>query len=92
MRHWDMPDELATALRFQHDPTYDGEFAEYANLVCLAVRLLRSRGVGSGPDTNIPDALLERLGLTRDKAEEAVSKVLEAEVLLRELASQFTHN
>ena len=92
MRHWDMPGELATALRFQHDPTYDGEFAEYANLVCLAVRLLRSRGVGSGPDTNIPDALLERLGLTRDKAEEAVSKVLEAEVLLRELASQFTHN
>lgn len=92
MRHWDMPDELATALRFQHDPSYDGEFAEYANLVCLAVRLLRSRGVGSGPDTSIPDALLERLGLTRDKAEEAVSKVLEAEVLLRELASQFTHN
>ncbi|PRA59861.1 MULTISPECIES: aminoacyl-tRNA deacylase and HDOD domain-containing protein [Pseudomonas] len=92
MRHWDMPDELATALRFQHDPSYDGEFAEYANLVCLAVRLLRSRGVGSGPDTSIPDALLERLGLTRDKAEEAASKVLEAEVLLRELASQFTHN
>jgi len=92
MRHWDMPDELATALRFQHDPTYDGEFAEYANLVCLAVRLLRSRGVGSGPDTSIPDALLERLGLTRDKAEEAVSKVLDAEVLLRELASQFSHN
>ncbi|WP_339545334.1 aminoacyl-tRNA deacylase and HDOD domain-containing protein [Pseudomonas sp. RA_35y_Pfl2_P32] len=89
MRHWDMPDELATALRFQHDPAYDGEFAEYANLVCLAVRLLRSRGVGSGPDTSIPDALLERLGLSRDKAEEAVSKVLEAEVLLRELASQF---
>ncbi|MGO4001555.1 HDOD domain-containing protein [Pseudomonas fluorescens] len=92
MRHWDMPDELATALRFQHDPSYDGEFAEYANLVCLAVRLLRSRGVGSGPDTSIPDALLERLGLTRDKAEEAASTVLEAEVLLRELASQFTHN
>ena len=92
MRHWDMPDELATALRFQHDPSYDGEFAEYANLVCLAVRLLRSRGVGSGPDTSIPDALLERLGLTRDKAEDAVSKVLDAEVLLRELASQFTHN
>ena len=35
---------------------------------------------------------LERLGLTRDKAEDAVSKVLDAEVLLRELASQFTHN
>ena len=45
MRYWDMPDELSTALRFQHDPTYDGQYAEYPNLVCLAVRLLRSRGI-----------------------------------------------
>ncbi|WP_130931177.1 HDOD domain-containing protein, partial [Pseudomonas sp. Sample_24] len=90
MRYWDMPEELATALRFQHDPAYDGNYAEYPNLVCLAVRLLRSRGIGSGPDEDIPEALLERLGLSRDKANDVVSKVLEAEVLLRELASQFS--
>ena len=48
------------------------------------------RGIGSGPDEDIPDALLERVGLTRDKANDVVSKVLEAEVLLRELASQFS--
>ena len=90
MRYWDMPDELSTALRFQHDPTYDGQYAEYPNLVCLAVRLLRSRGIGSGPDESIPDALLERLGLSREKAEDVVGKVLDAEVLLRELASQFS--
>jgi len=91
MRYWDMPDELATALRFQHDPHYDGEYAAYPNLVCLAVRLLRSRSIGSGPDEDIPDALLERVGLSREKANDVVSKVLEAEVLLRELASQFSH-
>ena len=89
MRYWDMPDELSTALRFQHDPSYDGDYAAYPNLVCLSVRLLRSRNIGSGPDEEIPDALLERLGLTRDKADDVVNKVLEAEVLLRELASQF---
>ncbi|WLG95956.1 aminoacyl-tRNA deacylase and HDOD domain-containing protein [Pseudomonas sp. FP198] len=91
MRYWDMPDELATALRFQHDPHYDGEYAAYPNLVCLAVRLLRSRSIGSGPDEDIPDSLLERVGLSREKANDVVSKVLEAEVLLRELASQFSH-
>ncbi|MPN63396.1 hypothetical protein SDC9_211154 [bioreactor metagenome] len=58
--------------------------------MCLAVRLLRSRGIGSGPHETIPDELLERLGLSRDKAEEVVTKVLDAEVLLRELASQFS--
>ena len=90
MRYWDMPDELTTALRFQHDPSYDGAYAEYPNLVCLAVHLLRSRGVGAGPVEDIPDALLERLGVSRDKANDVVSKVLEAELLLRELASQFS--
>ncbi|MEX5589074.1 HDOD domain-containing protein [Pseudomonas urmiensis] len=89
MKLWDMPDELRTALRFQHDPSYDGELSAYPNLVCLATRLLRSRGIGSGPQEEIPDALFERLGLSRDKAEDVVSKVLEAEALLRELASQF---
>jgi HD-like signal output (HDOD) protein/prolyl-tRNA editing enzyme YbaK/EbsC (Cys-tRNA(Pro) deacylase) len=89
MRYWDMPEELSTALRFQHDPSYAGEHSEYANLVCLTVRLLRKHGIGSGPQESLPDELFERLGLTREKAEEAVKKVLEAEVLLRELASQF---
>ncbi|BCJ04484.1 hypothetical protein PRtIB026_A04830 [Pseudomonas sp. RtIB026] len=89
MKLWDMPDELSTALRFQHDPAYAGDYAAFPNLVCLATRLLRARGIGSGPKDEIPDALLERLGLTRDKAEEVVNKVLEAEALLRELASQF---
>mgnify|MGYP000269967567 CR=1 FL=1 len=47
------------------------------------------RGIGSGLAGEIPDSLLQRLEIPRDKAEEAVSKVLEAEAALRELASQF---
>ena len=90
MRYWDMPDELAAALRFQHDPHYAGEHAQYPNLVCVAVGLLRSRGIGHGPYDPLPDALFESLGVTREKAEDVVSKVLEAEVLLRELAAQFS--
>lgn len=42
-----------------------------------------------GPLEEIPDELLERLGIAREKAEDVVNKVLEAESLLRELASQF---
>ncbi|KFE57493.1 aminoacyl-tRNA deacylase and HDOD domain-containing protein [Pseudomonas syringae] len=90
MRYWDMPDELCTALRFQHDPMYDGEHSVYANLVYLAVRLLRQNGIGSGPQEVIPDEIYTRLNLPREKAEESVRKVLDAEVLLRELASQFS--
>ncbi|HEY0288806.1 MAG TPA: HDOD domain-containing protein [Pseudomonas sp.] len=89
MRNWDMPEELAVALRFQHDPHYDGDHSAYANLVFLAVGLLRKEGIGSGPIESIPDELLERLELSREKANDVVHKVLEAEVLLRELAAQF---
>ncbi|UTW09809.1 aminoacyl-tRNA deacylase and HDOD domain-containing protein [Pseudomonas benzenivorans] len=89
MRYWDMPEELASALRFQHDPEYAGPHAAYPNLVCLAVSLLRNRGIGAGPQGEIPQSLFDALGLSRDKAEEAVDKVLAAEAALRELAAQF---
>ncbi len=88
MRYWGMPDELSTALRFQHDPDYQGEHAGHANLVCLAVRLLRNRGIGSGPYNEIPQGLFDRLGLTREKANEVVTRVLDAEAALRALATQ----
>jgi len=51
--------------------------------------LLRNRGIGAGPQSDIPQSLFDNLGISRDKAEEAVNKVLAAEVALRELAAQF---
>ena len=89
MRVWDMPDDLYCALRFQQDPGYTGPNAVYANLICLASRLLRNQGIGDGPQEAIPTGLYERLGITGEKAEDAVRKVLEAEAALRELAAQF---
>ena len=89
MRYWDMPEELAVALRFQHDPSYAGNHAAYPNLVFLAVSLLRNAGIGAGPQREIPDSLFDNLGISRDKADEALSKVLAAEVALRDLAAQF---
>lgn len=91
MRYWGMPVELANALRFQADPNYQGKDFAYANLVCLAVRLLRNRGIGEGPQEPIPQGLFERLEIRPDKAEEAVTRVLNAEAALRALAQQFPH-
>lgn len=88
MEHWKMPEELALALRHQDDPQYRGPHAEYANLVYLAVNLMRNRGVGSGPQTAIPPALLDRLGLSRARAEEALDRLLAAETALRALLAQ----
>ena len=89
MRFWGMPGELTVAVRFQHDPAYIGTDSDYPNLVCVALGLLRSRGIGHGDCAPLPDALFERLGVPRDKAEAVVGKVLEAEVMLREMVAQF---
>ncbi|WP_313550399.1 aminoacyl-tRNA deacylase and HDOD domain-containing protein [Pseudomonas sp.] len=88
MRNWEMPEELVAALRFQAYPAYDGPNATYANLTFMAVQLLRAEGIGSGPARPIPPELYERLGLTPEKAQECLSRIMGAEAALRELASQ----
>ncbi len=88
MNFWGMPDELCTALRFQHDPAYAGEHAVYANLIGLAVRLLAQQGIGSDPASPIPEALYARLGIDPAEAAAALAKVLDAELALRNLAGQ----
>lgn len=89
MRYWDMPSEISVAIRYQHDPDYQGEHHVYANLVYLSLALLRERELGSGPDMPIPQALFDRLGLAREDAEKAVDKVLDAQEALRKLVNEY---
>ncbi|MEH6565894.1 MAG: HDOD domain-containing protein [Halopseudomonas sp.] len=92
VRYWDMPEEISIALRHQHNPYYQGEEHVYANLVYLTLALLSRHQIGSGPEMPVPAALLERLGLTDEKAEEIVAKVLEARDALRALVSKYQAN
>ncbi|MEE4464532.1 hypothetical protein V2S84_20845, partial [Azotobacter chroococcum] len=62
--------------------------AVYANLVYVAVNLLRNRGIGGTLQEEIPQRLLDELGLTRARAEEALDRVLAAETALRVLLAQ----
>ena len=89
MRYWDMPTEISSAIRHQHDPDYVGEHYLYANLTYLSLALLRERDLGDGPPMAIADDLLERLGLTREAAEQAVDKVLNARDALRTLVNEY---
>ena len=84
-----IPKGQAQARRRQHNPHYKGDEHVYANLVYLTLALLSRHQIGSGPTMPIPDALLARLGLTEDKAEEVVGKVLEARDALRVLVNKY---
>lgn len=89
MRYWDMPLEISTAIRHQHDPDYQGEHHEYANLIYLSLALLRERDLGNGPLMEVPDSLLERLQLGREDADKVVNKVLDARDALRKLVNDY---
>lgn len=91
MRFWDMPHEISNAIRHQHDPFYAGEDFVYANLVYLAQALLQEQDIGEGAPMPIPPQLLERLGLSSEKASEVVHKVLDARDALRTLVTQYQH-
>ncbi len=90
MQCWNIPDELIYALRFQDNPDYQDSYASYANLNCLAQRLLAQHGIGCVHDSSIPDALYQRLGISADTAQQALQRVLDAEQALQELAHQFS--
>ncbi len=91
MRLWNMPEEVCTALRFQNEGM-TGKNAEddnqsYANLLFIAMHLLRQHGIGDAPTTAIPDAIFEQLHLDRDKATQAIDKVMEASAELNMMAN-----
>lgn len=87
MRLWNMPEEVCIALRYQNEPNYQDHDSPYANLLYIAMRLLRKRGIGDAALTPIPDELYERLHLDPEKAEEAIDTLLESAAELNMMAS-----
>lgn len=87
MRLWNMPEEVSVALRFQNESQLDTEEGTYANLLFIAMRLLRKHGIGDAPLEPIPEELFARLNLDPEKAEEVITNVMEASAELNMIAS-----
>ena len=76
MQAWNMPEEVCVALRYQQDGSYSGPHDVYANLIYVAMRLLRSHGVGDAPPATVEAAMYEKLGLNAERCEEAILKLV----------------
>ncbi len=87
MRMWNMPEEVCSALRFQNEANYLNEDSRYANLLFIAMRLLRKQGIGDAPLEPIPQALFDSLHLDREKANEAIENVMNSSADLNLMAS-----
>lgn len=79
MSVWNMPEEVTTALRYQKNEAFDGEFSEYANILNLTHHLLAEAGVLAGAGKGIDESIYERLHITKDDADAAIAKLLDNE-------------
>ncbi len=78
MRLWTLPEEVCIGLRHQNDADYAGPHHAYANIMFVAMRLLRRHGIGNAPVESIPAEIFERLHLDPEKAVLAIQNVIDA--------------
>lgn len=85
---WNMPAEVTTALRQQDNPGYQGEHAEYANLIFIAEQLLARKGISNRIAIPIPQKLFDNLSLDPETADATINHVLESSEELRNIAEK----
>jgi HD-like signal output (HDOD) protein len=88
MRQWNLPAELQTVAAHHHDPDYQGVHSPYVQLTLLTDRALKSYGIGEAESDEIPDPILDALGLSRDDVEKATAAIIDSENDLNQLARQ----
>ena len=87
MTSWDLPEEVSTAIRYQNNTDYEGEYSHTVKLLNLANRMLREKGLSDGPVEPIPESIFVDLSIDRDKAAEKLAILIENDEDIRELTS-----
>lgn len=77
LRRWGMPAEVLTAVLNHHNESFRGDAAVYPNITLLADRLLKRIGIGDADSTELPESLMQSLGISLEAAEEEFASLLE---------------
>ncbi|MEJ2397923.1 MAG: HDOD domain-containing protein [Gammaproteobacteria bacterium] len=86
MQAWKMPEELIVVVEHHHNPEYAGPHADYVHLLNLTERLLKMHGMSDADSDDIPEELLESLGLEEEQVFLIMDDVLTGGETLREMA------
>lgn len=76
MNAWNMPAEVTTTMAEHHNECYQGDHANYVNLILIVDCLLKARGLGDAADPEAPVAALNALGIDREKMDTLVRHIL----------------
>ncbi len=86
LNSWNLPGEVCLGIRHAAHTDYSGLHSDYANLVCLATRLLRRAGMVPGPRVPLEQNLFAGLQITPAQARTAIERVQEGREALDALA------
>ncbi|HEC19809.1 MAG TPA: HDOD domain-containing protein [Gammaproteobacteria bacterium] len=89
MRSWNLQSEIQVAVAEHHDELYNGVHASYARLALLSDRLLKRHDIGDAESTELPEAILNSLGISAEQAEEQLENIISGAQDLDQLAQQF---
>ncbi len=87
-KQWGLPNEVCNAIRYQNEPSFIGEHSILSQMLFVSSRMLRAHELSDAPLEDIPDELIQSLGLDMVKAQEAMDKVLDSQDELQEMARQ----
>lgn len=78
MESWNMPEEIIDTVREHRNPDYESATSKYANLVCLANRLLKRFDLGDADSMDLTPDLLAKLGLDDMQVEVTLGGILQS--------------
>jgi putative nucleotidyltransferase with HDIG domain len=84
-RHWNLPEEIVSAIRFHHEVQKSDPAQPLARIINLAEKLLPAFGINEHIDTTITPEDWQALGIDPEKVDEITAHVTEQ----AEQASQF---
>jgi putative nucleotidyltransferase with HDIG domain len=89
-RHWNLPEEIISAIRFHHDVQKSDPTQPLAHLINLAEKLLPSFAFPELIDTTLSPEDWQALGLDPERAEEINAQVAEQADQASQFASSFS--
>jgi len=85
---WNLPAEVVTAIRYQHNPLVEIPHNEYCKLNYLATQMLANKGVNGKYFQAIDDSIYASLHLDRVTAETTVENILDSAADLEAISAQ----
>jgi HD-like signal output (HDOD) protein len=90
MEAWGLPEEIIIAVREHHNERYQEVHAVYPQLVFLADRLLKARGIGDASTGAAPSAIYDSLGIGEYQAVAITGRIMEGAEGLELMAKGFS--